>query len=86
MTLVLEIDKDSGSILRFESVREEGGFIEGIDGAFAVGPPTRVLVPRPASMTQSSREELVDVRAAVSIGLDMVGVEVVLQDVVGHES
>jgi hypothetical protein len=81
VTLVLEIEKDSNSVLRFKRDREEGGLIESTDGAVAIGPTTRVLVPRPASLTQSSCEESVDVRAAVSIVLDMVGAEVVLQDV-----
>jgi 2-methylaconitate cis-trans-isomerase PrpF len=70
VTLALEIDEDSDPILRFERVREDGGIVEGIGDAFAGGTPTRVLVPRPASLTQSSREELVDIRAAVSIDLD----------------
>jgi hypothetical protein len=73
MTLVLEVEEDSDPILRFELVRAEGGIVEGRCDVFAVGPPPRVLVPRPASLAQSSREELVDIRAAVSIGLDMVG-------------
>jgi hypothetical protein len=77
VTLVLEIEKDSDSVLRFKRVCEEGGLIEGIACAFVIGPPTRVLVPRPASLTQSSCEELVDICATVSIVLDLVGAEVV---------
>ena len=84
VTLVLEIDKDSDSVLRFERVSNGGGIIEDIVGAFAVGPPTRVLVPCPASLLQSSCKELIDARACVSIGLDMVGAEVILEDVPGH--
>ena len=79
--VLLEIDKDPDSVLlRFERFsKEDGIIIEGIDGPSAVGPPAaRVLVPCPASCLQSSREELIDARACVSIGLDMVGAEVVL--------
>ena len=61
MTLVLEIDKDSDSILRFERVRDEGGIVENLGGELSVGPPAGVLVPRPASLTQSSSEELIDI-------------------------
>jgi hypothetical protein len=61
VTLVLEVEEDSDSILRFERVRAEGGIVEGMCDVFAVDPPTRVLVPRPASLTQSSREELLDI-------------------------
>jgi hypothetical protein len=43
VTLVLEIEKDSDSILLcLERVREEGGFNEDIEDTFAIGPPTRV--------------------------------------------
>ena len=53
VTLVLEIDKDSDSVLRFKRVGNGGGIIEDIVGSFAVGPPTRVLVLCPASLLQS---------------------------------
>ena len=39
---------------------------------------------RPASLTQSSADEFVDVRAVVAIGFDVEGAEIVLKDVIGH--
>ena len=84
MTLVLEIEKDSDSVLRFERVSNGDGIVEDIVGPFAVGPPTRVLVPCPAALLQSSCKELIDARACVSVGIDMVGAQVVLKDVIGH--
>ena len=85
VTLVLEIEKDSDSVLvlRFERVSNGDGIVEDIVGPFAVGPPTRVLVPCPAALLQSSCKELIDARACVSIGIDMVGAQVVLKDVIG---
>ena len=61
VTLVLEIDKDSDSVRRFERVRDEGGIVENVGGELSVGPPAGVLVPRSASLTQSSSEELIDI-------------------------
>jgi hypothetical protein len=81
--LVLESDEDTESIVRFERVGDEVGIV-GCSKSRLAASPTRVLVLRPASLTQSSRELFVDVRAVVAIVLDVVGAEVVLQDVVGH--
>jgi hypothetical protein len=58
VTLVLETEKDSDSVLRFERVSNGNGIVKDIVGPFAVGPPTRVLVPCPAALQQSSCKEL----------------------------
>ena len=84
MPLVLESDKDADSILRFDLVCDEMGGGVCLVNCQPVPSPARVLVFRPASLTQSSADEFVDVRAVVAIGFDVEGAEVVLKDLVGH--
>ena len=84
MALILESDKDADSILRFGLICDEmGGGVCLVDWQ-PVSSPTRVLVFRPPSSTQSSADEFIDVRAVVAIVLDVEAAEVVLKDVVGH--
>ena len=84
VTLVLESDENTKSVVRFELSRDKEGVVVCFKEGFAVASPTRVLVFRPASSTQSSREVFVDVRAVVAIVFDVVGAAVILKDVVGH--
>jgi hypothetical protein len=83
VTLVLESDENTKSVVRFELSRDKEGVVVCFKAGFAVASPTRVLVFRPASSTQSFREIFVVVRAVVAIVF-----EVVLKDVVvvGHVS
>jgi hypothetical protein len=74
VTLVLESDENTKSVVRFELSRDkEEGVVVCFEEGFAVASPTPVLLFRPASSTQSSREVFVDVRAVVAIAFDMVG-------------
>ena len=84
MALVFESDEDANSIVRFKLVCDEVGIVVCSTDPHVVASPTRVLVFRPASSTQPSLEEFVDVRAVVAISFDVAGAEVVLKDVVGH--
>ena len=84
VTLVFESDENANSILRFDLVCDEVGIVGCFSDDFAVASPARVLVIRPASSMQSSREKFVDVGAVMAMLFDVVGAEVVLKDVVGH--
>jgi hypothetical protein len=84
VTLVLESDENTESIVRFECIGDEVGIV-GYSNSRLAASPTRLLVIRPASLAQSSREVFVDVGSVVAIVFDVVGAEVVLQDVVGHD-
>jgi hypothetical protein len=57
VTLVLESDEDTESIVRFERVGVEVGIV-GCSKTRLAASPTRVLLLRPASLTQSSRGEV----------------------------
>ena len=81
--MALKIEKDSDSALHFEHVGNGNGIVEDIVGPFTVGPPTRALVPCPATLLQSSCKELTDTQACVSIGIDVVGTQVTLKDAIG---
>ena len=84
MALILESDKDADARSRFDLVCDEMGGGVCLVNWQPVPSPARVLVFRPASLTQSSADEFVDVGAVVAIGFDVEGAEVVLKDVVGH--
>jgi hypothetical protein len=79
--LVLESDEDANSILRFKLCCDGVAFGTGFKERFAGASPTRVLMFRPASSSQPTTEELVDVRSVMVIVSDVVGAEVVLKDV-----
>lgn len=75
-SLVFESAKDFDSIARFSLVCDElcGG--ECFADVDAVSPPAGVLVFRPASLTQSSDDELVDfATVVVAIGSELDKVE-----------
>ena len=61
VALILESDKDADSVLRFGLICDEmGGGVSLVDWQ-PVSSPTRVLVFRPPSSTQSSADEFIDV-------------------------
>lgn len=72
LTLVLESDENTESIVRFELVGDEVGIV-GCSKTRLTASPIRVLVLRPASLTQSSREVFLDVRSGGAIVFDVVG-------------
>ena len=84
VALILESDKDADSVLRIDLICDEMGSGVYLVNWQLVSSPARVLVFRPASSTQSSADDFIDVRAVVAIVLDVEGAEVVLKDVVGH--
>ena len=84
VALILKSDEDADSISCFDLVCDEMGSGVCLVNWQPVPSPVRVLVFRPASLTQSSADEFVDVRAVVAIGFDVEGAEVILKDVVGH--
>jgi hypothetical protein len=79
---VFESDEDANSILCFELIRDEVGIIVCINEGFAVASPTRVLVFRPPLSAPPSPKKFVDVGDFVAIVFDVVGAEVVLEDIV----
>jgi hypothetical protein len=86
VSLVFESDEDANSILCFELIRDEVGIVVCINEGFAVASPTRVLVFRPPLSAQPSHKKFVDVGAFVAIVFDVVGAEVVLEDIVWHDN
>ena len=88
MALVLESSEDSESKVRFEVVGNGACVGLGLETGFAVASPARLLVSDPSSKTEQLSEVSVnggplDWWNHVS---DVNGVEVVLQDIVGHQS
>jgi hypothetical protein len=86
--LVVEVDKDSGG-------GTEAGFHLGsnsccaeccIDGSFTFDSPTRVLVPCPPAASEDSCDVGVESTRGMVVVVDVVGAEVVLQDIVGFVS
>jgi hypothetical protein len=84
VTLIFELDEDSNSVLSFELICDDEGFVVYSKDRFSVASPARVLVLRPASPELSVFGEFVDIGAVVAIVFDVGGAEVVLKDVVGH--
>lgn len=82
--LELESDEDANSIVRFKLSCDGVAFDTGLKERFAGASPTRVMLSRPASLEQSSFEEVLDVRAVMAVAFDEAGTEVVLEDVAGH--
>jgi hypothetical protein len=77
VSLELESEKDPDPILSFEVVvrNEVGIFRFGMMEWFVCASPAGVLVFCPASLTESSFKEFVDVWVAVAMGIDVDGAE-----------
>jgi len=84
MPLVLESSEDSDSILSFEVVGNFVCVVLHLKSRFAVAPPARLLVSDPATLTELPCKMAVDGGSVVAIASNVNGVEVVLQEIVGH--
>jgi hypothetical protein len=86
VSLEIETDIDSDSKLRFEGCGNVDGVILRMEEGSGVASPTRLLVFRPASLLQLLCEKAVRGGSVLAIVSNVDGVEVVWQEVSGHDA
>jgi hypothetical protein len=82
----VEVDEDSNSPTAFHLVGDPCCVVRGSIGILAFDSPARVLVPCPSAVLEETPDVSVDCTGGMAVGVNVIGAEIVLQDVVGHQS